>query len=70
MSLEDIILKDIAPRTIVYLRCKGPWRQLPEMLTKLDEHMDRTGLKDTAPASGVYYNTPTQGSCQKKNART
>lgn len=58
MSNEGIVLKHIAPRAVAYLRCKGPWRQLPEMLAKLDEHMASKGLKPIGPASGVYYNTP------------
>lgn len=64
MAAQDVILKDVPPRTISYLRCKGPWRQLSEMLAKLNEHMSRSGVEATGTASGVYYNTPNEVSVQ------
>jgi effector-binding domain-containing protein len=65
MPFESVVLKDIALRTVVYLRCKGPWRQLPEMLAKLEERLARTGLEAIGPASGVYYNTPNEVDAQE-----
>ncbi len=54
------MLKDIPPRMVACLKCKGPWRQLPEMLVKLEEHLAKAGLEATGPACGVYYNTPAE----------
>ena len=65
MPQESVVLKDIVPRTVAYLRCKGPWRQLPGMLAKLEEHLARAGLKAIEPASGVYYNTPDEVDAQE-----
>lgn len=62
---QDVVVKDVAPRTIVYLRCKGSWRQLMEMLARLREYVVRTGLKATGPVSGVYYNTPNEVGSQE-----
>lgn len=64
MATQDIILKDIPPRTISYLRCRGAWRQIPEMLAKLNEYTSRSGVEITGPASGIYYNTPSEVSVQ------
>ena len=64
MTLQDITVKDLGPRTIAYLNCKGSWRQLPEMLARLGEWMSRSGLKAAGPASGIYYNTPKQVNVQ------
>ena len=60
MSQEEVVVKDIAPGTIAYLRCRGSWRQLPEVLAKLDEHMAGNRLKPEGPASGIYHNTPAE----------
>ena len=60
MVVQEIILKEIPPRTIVYLRCSGSWRQLPEMIERLDRHMSQTSLRKIGPASGIYYNTPSE----------
>jgi len=65
MTLESVVLKEIPPRTVAYLRCKGPWRQLPDMLAKLEEHLASGGLKATGLTSGVYYNTPNEVDAQK-----
>lgn len=64
MVVQDITLKEIPPRTIVYLRCRGSWRQLPDMLERLDRHMSQTSLRAVGPASGIYYNTPNEVSIQ------
>ena len=64
MVVQDITLKEIPLRTIVYLQCRGSWRQLPEMLERLNRHMSQTSLKAVGPASGIYYNTPNEVSIQ------
>ncbi|MFC1904956.1 GyrI-like domain-containing protein [Chloroflexota bacterium] len=64
MAPQDIVLKDIPPRTMAYLRCRGSWRQLPEMLAKLTEYVSKRGVQPTGPASGIYYNTPNEVSVQ------
>jgi len=60
MIVQDIALKEIPPRTIVYLQCSGSWRQLPEMIERLDRHISQTSLRKIDPASGIYYNTPNE----------
>ena len=64
MVVQDRTLKEISPRTIVYLRCRGSWCQLPDMLERLDRHMSKTSLRAIGPASGIYYNTPNEVSMQ------
>jgi len=64
MVIEDITIKDIPSRNIVYLHCEGSWRQLPEMVHKLDTYLSRTPLKVIGPASGIYYNTPDEVSTE------
>lgn len=64
MVAQDITLKEIPPRTIVYLQCRGSWRQLPEMLERLNRHMSQTSLRAVGPASGIYYNTLNEVSIQ------
>ena len=64
MAAQDVVLKDVPTRTIAYLKCTGPWRQLPEILANLNGCMSRSGVKATGPASGVYYNTPEEVSVQ------
>src|SRR4030042_1469767 len=65
MSQEAVVLKEIPPRTVAYLRCRGSWRQLPEMLAKLEERLASVPLKTIGPASGVYYNTPDEVDAQE-----
>ena len=60
MVVQDIILKEIPTRTIMYLQCTGSWHQLPEMIERLDRHISQTSLRKTGPASGIYYNTPNE----------
>ena len=60
MVVKDIALKSIPPRTVVYLQCSGSWRQLPEMIERLDRHMSQTSLRKIGNASGIYYNTPNE----------
>ena len=64
MEIEDITLKDIPPRTIVYLQCNGSWRLLPEKIEKLDRHISQTNLRAIGPASGIYYNNPNEVSTE------
>ena len=64
MVVEDIILKEIPPRIIVYLQCSGSWRQLPEKIDRLDRHMSQTSLRKMGPASSIYYNTPNEVSTE------
>ncbi len=58
MNVQDIVLKDLPQRKVLYLLCKGPWRQLPEMLARLFGYASQSGIKTTGPPSGFYYNTP------------
>jgi len=64
MVVEDIILKEIPPRTVVYLQGSGSWRQLPEMIERLDRQISQTSLRKIGPASGIYYNTPNEVSTE------
>ena len=65
MVVQDITLKKILPRTIAYLRCRGSWRQLPDMLERLDRYMSQTSLRAVDPPSGIYYNTPSEVNTQE-----
>jgi effector-binding domain-containing protein len=58
MSDQEIVLKDLPQRKVVYLLCKGPWRQLPDLLRSLSEYASRSGIRTIGPPSGFYYNTP------------
>ncbi len=58
MSEQEFALKDLPQRKVIYLLCKGPWRQLPDMLTRLSEYASRSGIETVGPPSGFYYNTP------------
>jgi effector-binding domain-containing protein len=60
MIVQDIILKESPPRTVVYLQCSGSWRQLPEMIERLGRYVSQTSLRKIGPASGIYYNTPNE----------
>ena len=60
MVVYEITLKEVPPRTIVYLQCSGSWRQLPEMIERLDRHMSQTSWRKIGPVSGIYYNTPSE----------
>jgi len=57
---EEITVKDIPPRTVVCLRYRGSWRQLPEMADRLDRYVSQTSIETIGPASGIYYNTPSE----------
>jgi effector-binding domain-containing protein len=57
MNSQEVVLKDLPQRKIVYLLCKGSWRQLPDMLASLSEHASRSGVEIVGPPSGFYYNT-------------
>jgi effector-binding domain-containing protein len=65
MYLPDISLKDTPSTKIAYLKCRGPWRQLPEMLAKLSEHLAKNELIPAGSAFGIYYNTPKEASPQE-----
>ena len=58
MSDQDIVLKDLPARKVLYLLCEGSWRQLPDMLARLSEYSSRSGIKTVGPASAFYRNTP------------
>ena len=58
MSKQDVLIKDLPERKVFYLSCKGAWRQLPEMLTKLSDYSSRNGINSAGLPSGFYYNTP------------
>jgi effector-binding domain-containing protein len=58
MSDQEIVLKDLPKRKVLYLLCKGPWRQLPDMLRSLSEYASRRGIKIIGPPNAFYYNTP------------
>jgi len=58
MSDQEIVLKDLPQRKVVYLLCKGPWRQLPDLLRSLSEYASLSGIRTIGPPSGFYYNTP------------
>lgn len=58
MNDQKVILKDLPQRKVLYLSCKGPWRQLPGMLDRLVQYASRSGTETVGPASGFYHNTP------------
>jgi effector-binding domain-containing protein len=58
MSDEEVVLKDLPERKVVYVQCKGSWRQLPDMLASLSEYASQSGLDTVGPPSGFYHNTP------------
>jgi len=65
MAIPDAALKDIPERTVAYLKCKGPWRQLPEMIARLDGLISERGFKPIGPPGGTYYSTPGQTAVEK-----
>ena len=58
MNNQKVVLKDLPQRKVLYLSCKGPWRQLPGMLDRLAQYASRSGTETVGPASGFYHNTP------------
>jgi len=58
MSDEEVILKDLSQRKVLYMPCKGSWRQLPGVLARLSEYVSQSGIETTGPPSGFYRNTP------------
>jgi len=58
MSDERVGLKDVPQRKVLYVPCKGSWRQLPDVLARLSEYVSQSGIETTGPPSGFYYNTP------------
>jgi effector-binding domain-containing protein len=58
MSDEEVVLKDLPQRKVVYVPCKGSWRQLPDMLARLFEYVSKSGIETAGPPSGFYHNTP------------
>jgi len=65
MVVQDITLQQIPPRTIAYIRCRGSWRQLPDMLERLNRGMSQNSLGPVGPPSGIYYNTPNEVNTQE-----
>jgi AraC family transcriptional regulator len=61
MITENVLRKYIPQRGMAYLKCRGSWQQLPEMLAKLEEWMAGRSLAASGPPSGVYYNTTEEG---------
>ena len=64
MAVQEITLKDIPSRTIVYIHCSGSWRQLPEMISRLQTYVSQNSIETKGPVSGIYYNTPNEVSTQ------
>jgi effector-binding domain-containing protein len=58
VSDQEIVLKDLPRRKVVYLLCKGPWRQLPGMLCSLSEYASWSEIETTGPPNAFYYNAP------------
>jgi effector-binding domain-containing protein len=58
MHNQEVVLKDLPKRKILYLSCKGSWRQLPSMLTRLREQVSLGSKETLVPPSGFYFNTP------------
>ena len=56
--MQDFQLKDIPERKIFYVACRGPWRQLPEMLSSLFGHTAQGAVRTIGPPGAFYYNTP------------
>ncbi|MFC2032783.1 GyrI-like domain-containing protein [Chloroflexota bacterium] len=56
--MQEFKLKDIPQRKICYLACKGPWRQLPEMLARLSEYTAQDAVRTIGPPGAFYYNMP------------
>jgi effector-binding domain-containing protein len=54
----DISVKDIPERTVLFLQCRGSWRQLPLMIEKLNKYVEKALVETTGPVSGIYYNKP------------
>ena len=57
MSDEEVVLKDLPQRKVVYVSCKGSWRKLPDMLARLSEYVLQSGIETTGPPGGFYYCT-------------
>ena len=57
MTDEGVTLEELPKRKVVFLSCKGSWRQLPDMLTRLSEYLASKGIETMGPPSGFYYNT-------------
>ena len=60
MNSQEVVLKEVPKRKVLYLSCKGSWRQLPDMLTKLSEHVPLNSKETLGPPSGFYFNTPSE----------
>ena len=58
MGMQEFKLKDVPQRKIFYIACRGPWRQLPEMLAKLSQQITQADLKTIGSPGAFYYNTP------------
>jgi AraC family transcriptional regulator len=58
MNNQEVVLNDLPQRRVLYMSCKGPWRQLPDMLTRLYEYASISRIETIGPPSGFYYDTP------------
>ena len=63
-SMQDFELKYLPPRTLFYLRCRGPWRRLPSMLAALSQERQRAGIAPAGAPGAFYYNTPGEVSAE------
>lgn len=57
MNNQEVVLKNLPQRKVVYLLCRGRWCQLPNMITKLSEYTSQSRIETVGPPSGFYYNT-------------
>jgi len=64
MDMQEFRLKDMPRRKIFFLACRGPWRQLPEMLAKLSQYTAQAAVKTIGPPGAFYYNTPQEVDAQ------
>jgi effector-binding domain-containing protein len=65
MSDEEVVLKELPSRKVVYMPCKGSWRQLLGVLAGLSEYVSQSGIETTGPPSGFYHNTPGEVAIQE-----
>lgn len=61
----DVNVKEILGRRVVFLKCKGSWRQIPSMISRLEEIKVKYGIEVIGPPSGIYYNAPGEVSVEE-----
>jgi effector-binding domain-containing protein len=57
-DMQEFEFKTIPSRTVFCLPCKGPWRQLPDMLARLSVGARQAGMKVVGSPGAFYYNSP------------